>query len=1005
MKRKRLLFAATAMVMASSLWAQVMVETDLTKDFESLATTQWQGSSGQVGWAAPKVTTNSGLNVAAWERYNGSCDWTGDIMNTTVTGLVKGTYKIELYGAAAFTFGRGFGSEAFTGDFSVDTSTTYKENQSITENTGVTLYAETSAGIVSLEIPIWYATNFNTSGLSTVELNGVEVGDDGKIKIGLSKTSRSTNWHVVQLKGVTAVIDIFAAYTKSLNNALAVDQNAKMSASALSQLQTALSTYGALEAGTATAEECEAAIEALDAATSKAKVSIASYAIIEAGSIPDNSLDGWVCTNSNTFHINTWSVEGNPGNDPSGMVTPFIENWVAKGSFLGAGEIYYLLEGLEPGEVYYAQALVRVYNEANADAPNGPTFFINNTDGANLATDGTAFTYNGMSGSFATLGGAAAVAEDGTLKLGVRINEDRNYNWIAFKSVSIQSMDKALESAVAAAEAVTPLNEATQATLNGVLTEYNKTWSTAEEYETAIQAIEAATAAAQPFVEPYSAWLSAKSTAETEYSDIDFITNIISELSADVEAATNVETITNATAELNYAITAYNAYAVEKVIAEKIGVEVTEEPTTAAEAAAAVNDLKVAEFNFVNEQYPYDYAPVIGEFGTWTGTATVAGQPATPNYLNSEHWSGETHAYYEQAANGWGNANGWTIQYEKKAKLPAGDYMLKVAARSSAGTTSLVSCSATDFTVSLPTAGNATKGIDTTGASNFGEGNFANNGNGFGWEWRFLPFTLAEETEVTMTFYAEATTQHQWMSISDGTLLSKQEIVNPISIASTDDAAPEATVASEVTTDRKLLSGLNTIVLPFETTATEIGATTVLEYTGTTTSDAGNIVFNFKEVAPVDNVVTLQANVPYAVFVDADQTETLAFGKKNIAPAEDLTTEDGNGQFDFVGTYTNLAKGNSVIVAGDYIAGETAFKKVANGGNRVAAYRAYLKKVGSSEVVSEVAFNFGDTFVDGIEAVEILNKLSGNIYNLNGQKLNNVQKGINIVNGKKLLVK
>ena len=68
----------------------IYIETDLTAQFNSLATTQWTGSSGQVGWAAPTVTTNSGLNVAAWERYNGSCDWTGEIMSSSVTGLTPG---------------------------------------------------------------------------------------------------------------------------------------------------------------------------------------------------------------------------------------------------------------------------------------------------------------------------------------------------------------------------------------------------------------------------------------------------------------------------------------------------------------------------------------------------------------------------------------------------------------------------------------------------------------------------------------------------------------------------------------------------------------------------------------------------------------------------------------------------------------------------------------------------------------------------------------------------
>lgn len=444
----------------------------------------------------------------------------------------------------------------------------------------------------------------------------------------------------------------------------------------------------------------------------------------------------------------------------------------------------------------------------------------------------------------------------------------------------------------------------------------------------------------------------------------------------------------------------YDAYAAEKAIADMIGVE-TQEPTTAAEAAAGVNNLKVAEFNYVNKNYTHDYAPVIGTFGEWTGTATVAGEPAEPNYLDYEHWSGQTHAYYEQASTGWGNANGWTIKYEKTAKLPAGDYMLKVAARSSAGTTSVVSCTATENTVSLPTAGNATKGIALDGTASFEGDNFANNGNGFGWEWRYLPFTLTETTEVTMTFYAEATTQYQWMSIADGTLLSKQEIQNIVELADADTAAPEAQIATSVITDRKLFDGLNTVVFPFETTAAELGAATVLKYTGTTV-EADGLTLNFKEVAPVDGVITLQANTPYAVFLAEAQTENLTFGTKNIAPAEDLTVVDNNGEFNFVGTYADLVKGNEVVVAGDYVAGATKFNK-AKGGNRVAAYRAYLKKVGASG--AKIAFNFDGAIVDGIEAVELLNNLSGNIYNLNGQKLQKAQKGINIVNGKKVLVK
>ena len=257
----------------------IYIETDLTAKFNNLATTKWTGSSGQVGWAAPKVKTNSGLEVAAWERYNESCDWTGDIMSSSVTGLVPGTYKIELYGAAAFTYGRGFGSTAFTGDFSKDKSDTYKDNESIDENTGVTLYAETAEGKVSKEIPIWYATNFNTSGIATATLENVIVGESGEIKIGLSKTSTSTNWHVVQLKGVTAQVpaaDVLADAVEAAKSIAESDVPAKL----YSEIQTAIETY---DKEYSTADEYQTAINALNALVDKANGYVPLSAVLNEG--------------------------------------------------------------------------------------------------------------------------------------------------------------------------------------------------------------------------------------------------------------------------------------------------------------------------------------------------------------------------------------------------------------------------------------------------------------------------------------------------------------------------------------------------------------------------------------------------------------------------------------------------------------------------------------------------------------------------------------------------
>lgn len=220
--------------------------------------------------------------------------------------------------------------------------------------------------------------------------------------------------------------------------------------------------------------------------------------------------------------------------------------------------------------------------------------------------------------------------------------------------------------------------------------------------------------------------------------------------------------------------------------------------------------------------------------------------------------------------------------------------------------------------------------------------------------------------------------------------------VPSLNLSSDATVAPEAKIVANITTDRTLLDGLNTIVLPFNTTKDEIGATTVLEYTGTTTAD-GTVTMNFKETE------TLNANVPYAVMLDVAATEPLAFENKAVTPSDNLTITDENGQFNFVGTYVDIAKNNTIVAAGDYVAGATAFKK-AKGGNRIAAFRAYLKKVGTGD--AKVAFNFDGIIVDGIEAIELLNKFSADgVYNLQGQKVNHAQKGVYIVNGKKVVIK
>lgn len=440
---------------------------------------------------------------------------------------------------------------------------------------------------------------------------------------------------------------------------------------------------------------------------------------------------------------------------------------------------------------------------------------------------------------------------------------------------------------------------------------------------------------------------------------------------------------------------AYTAYKAETVAAFGSDLDVAA-PTTAAEAVTAVQALNIAQYNKVATEYTFSCSGLIGDFGSWTGTATVAGNPAEPNYLDYEHWSGITHAYYEQASAGWGNAAGWTIQYQKTCTLPAGDYVIKVAARSSAGTTSLVSCSATPNTVTLPNVGASAKGINKAGEASWTDGEFVNGGAGFGWQWRFLPFTLADETEVTMTFYAEATSQYQWMSIADGELLSKTKLAEDVEYSETATNTITDKLIADVTITRNIKAGYNTVVLPFNATANQV-------------KDAfgeGTEVYAYSEDSdnPMAATITftkgdgsISANVPVLIKATEASAKQVFEGVNIVAPTTGVKVAGTN--FDFVGTYApdNVAKGDWFISA------DQIWKS--DGKTNINAFRAYIHDKTAGAGARIIKFVIDGEEVTAIESLEVAGKNNGKLYNLAGQEVKNAQKGLYIQNGKKVIVK
>ena len=100
--------------------------------------------------------------------------------------------------------------------------------------------------------------------------------------------------------------------------------------------------------------------------------------------------------------------------------------------------------------------------------------------------------------------------------------------------------------------------------------------------------------------------------------------------------------------------------------------------------------------------------------------------------------------------------------------------MLKVAARASNGTTATLKATIGETTVTeaLPNFSAEGKGITTAGVASFDDGEFAKDGKGYGWQWRYLAFTLDNKGEVTLQIDAEANSINQWCSFGDVAVVS-----------------------------------------------------------------------------------------------------------------------------------------------------------------------------------------------------------------------------------------
>ena len=423
----------------------------------------------------------------------------------------------------------------------------------------------------------------------------------------------------------------------------------------------------------------------------------------------DYALAGWTIEGGNTFQVNTWSIEGNT--DGSGMTTPFIQDWVGKGTNAADANMSYTLNNLIPG-VYEVSGLIRVLNEAGGATPAGATLYAN--EGTTDACAGTACT-NGVYGTYTVKG---TVTADGTLKFGIEV-KDANFNWVSFKNFTLKYLGEAGADELKAA-------------LNAQLTE-------AKTY------VEASPAAVKDMLE------NAITAGETAASgdDTEAINTAIEALANAIEVAKVAIPATEALeAELP------NAQIFMDVTAYQDLIENGTDPDAFANASQNL--------------YADEYAQMvkldkisIGNISEWGGDMIMN---------KSQHWSGNgENQYAEQTGEQWGAGN-WNVYKETSVTLPAGKYVLTATGRASAQAT--LAMSVAGKTVTFPQKGDTGYGVETDGTANLtADGTYANNG-GRGWEYRYCAFELDTEQEVTIRIEGSAVEKQQWVSISDVALYS-----------------------------------------------------------------------------------------------------------------------------------------------------------------------------------------------------------------------------------------
>jgi hypothetical protein len=662
------------------------------------------------------MLTNPDFDARAleWNQTSNDYGWTGDLGKNNWANENQVTYYSGQFNEYWV------GAPAAVGDMKRSQSKVFpsgKYNLSVTANAEL----QSFAGVEQTGTYIYAGANQTTIGLwGTYTVSFISDGET-PVEFGVKTVSATANW-VSFDKFRLAYLgedlsDYVTAYHEARDAANAVDQSAPMLGTALTALQTAISTYGS-----GVDEESKSALleatSALGTAALNANTSIAAYAGVSAAVSAANAIktnhnfasteaiatftsaisnisdkydartlaneeasnaavtlgtaiSGWH-GNANgaaskylnngfglndfdaALYVNTWSIEGET--DGSNFKVPFYEYWVADANSLT--EKTWVGEVTVPTGQYQISALVRVRAKNGVAPADAKGISMQVTDGD--AVDVTEGTQVGESQFQLKEYEAIGLVKDGKLKFNMIIAADNNISWLSFKNVKYTKLrDLTPEEAAIAPEDLSL--EATKTVFRAKTVTLTPTSST-----------EGASIAG------YTTW---------ESDNTDVATVDANGVVTGVGYGTANITVTST---LNTSATATCAVTVDApTLAELENLDFTEGPVVEAHIRTYAKDKKGTDVAQMQ--------PVSGwAMGVANGDAKAAGVMA---YGSSYGMGSDDASFYAPATNPQGEASGdalgmvgvWTgsVQYVQYVKLDPGAYTIYVPVYRNGGASAL----------------------------------------------------------------------------------------------------------------------------------------------------------------------------------------------------------------------------------------------------------------------------------------------------------------------------